>query len=342
MKIRNLNKVESRRGFIKHVAAFGGAAWLAGNVANAIASPLNANAVPLNTNAIPGDWSKQMGLQLYTVRDLMLNDMEGTIAKVAEIGFKDIEPINYGTLSPKQYRDLFDKYGLRVPSTHGSATAGPDLEKQLEGFQTIGIKYTAIRPAPGANRPAGAQGGSAASATPRPAPPPATAESVKMTAQRHNENGKIAGKFGMKILVHNGTGEFELLADGKQTVYDVLLAETDPSLVAMELDITWASIAGQNIVELIKKHPGRFELWHASDATGMKNLDPKLTPNQRKPLCSLVPIGLGEIDYKSIFAHAETAGLRHYYVEQDNAAAWGDAMAATRTNFQGMTRVLTS
>src|SRR6266496_4967393 len=72
----------------------------------------------------------------------------------------------------------------------------------------------------------------------------------------------IAKKFGMKILIHNHTQEFEFLEGGKPRPYDILIAETDPVLVALQLDIGWASVAGQKIVGMFKKSPGRFELWH--------------------------------------------------------------------------------
>src|SRR5204863_543677 len=123
-----------------------------------------------------------------------------------------------------------------------------------------------------------------------PARPRQSVESVKRAAAQHNEHGKITKKFGMKILIHNHTQEYELLDDGKTTQYDVLLAETDPALVAMQLDIGWASVAGQNILQMFRKNPGRYELWHVKDAVGMKGIDPRLTPDERRPKTKLVPV----------------------------------------------------
>jgi len=287
--------------------------------------------------AAPG-WKNQMGLELYTVRNLLDKDFEGTIARVAELGFREVEPVGYGGLDPRQFRALLDKYGLRAPSTHAGATAGPDLEKELEGHRIMGFQYTEVRAAPAARgggrgpvRPAGAP--------PQPRPRQSV-EAVKRAAAQHNANGKLTGKFGMKILIHNHTQEFELLDDGKTTQYDVLLAETDPALVAMQLDIGWASVAGQNILEMFRKNPGRFELWHVKDAIGIKGIDPTLTPDQRRPKTTLVPVGQGEIDYKAIFAQAAQAGLKHFCIEQDNAAEGGDAVAATKASYDGLIRIL--
>jgi sugar phosphate isomerase/epimerase len=144
----------------------------------------------------------------------------------------------------------------------------------------------------------------------------------------------------MKILVHNHTGEFEKLLDSPRTTYDVLLAETDPSLVTMQLDLGWTYIAGVDPVALFKQHPGRFELWHVKDVFGLKKVDPSLGPNARVSRMALVPVGTGHIDFKPAFANATLAGLKHFAVEQDNAAAWGDSLSAARVSYRNIVRML--
>lgn len=300
-----------RRSFLKSMAAGSGALMLSGNLAGAESF----------------DWRERMGLELYTVRDLIAQDLEGTLAKVAAIGYREVEPTDYGGLDPKQFRALLDRYKLSAPSTHAGATDGPDLEKQLAGFQIMGIQYTEIRGGGGGQ---GAGGGRA----------PRTEESVKREADQINKHGLIAKKFGMKMLIHNHTGEFERLEGGRLTQYDVLLRETDPSLVAMQLDIGWASVAGQNILQMFQKTPGRFELWHVKDATGIKSADPKATPDERRKTAKLVPVGQGEVDYHAIFAKAGQAGLRHFCIEQDNAAEGGDSMSAAQVSYQGLLKML--
>src|SRR4051794_27255742 len=280
------------------------------------------------------DWKKRMGLELYTVRDIMPKDYEGTLAKVAEIGYKEVEAADpYNNMEPKQYRALLDKYGLTMPSTHSGAVDGPGLEKQLEGFQIMGLKYTEVRGG-------GGLGAAPTAARPAGTPPARPVESANRQAAELNKYGAIVKKFGMKMLVHNHAGEFELLDDGKHTQYDVLLAETNPELVAMQLDVGWAAVAGQNILEMFAKHPGRFELWHVKDALGIKNADPKMSPTQRQRAAKLVPVGTGEVDYRAIFGAAKQAGLKHYVIEQDNAAEWGDSLAAARVSFQNLSRIL--
>jgi sugar phosphate isomerase/epimerase len=328
----------NRRTFLKEAAACTGALAIAASTARA------------------ADWKKQVGLELYTVRDLTAKDYEGTVAKVAEIGYKEVEAAtDYANLEPKQFRAMLDRYGLTMPSTHVGATAGPDLEKQLEGFQIMGIHYTEIRggggrgaargpvappAAPSAGGVAAGIAAGLAARGPRPGGSAQTEESVKLTAGQLNQNGKLVKKFGMKILVHNHTMEFQALEGSRLRPYDILLAETDPALVAMQLDIGWASVAGQDILEMFKTHPGRFELWHVKDAKGIKVMNAQMTQQERQRSAMLVPVGLGEVDYTPIFAAAGLAGMKHYCIEQDNAADWGDSVAAARKSYQNLVKML--
>jgi sugar phosphate isomerase/epimerase len=155
-----------------------------------------------------------------------------------------------------------------------------------------------------------------------------------------NKFGTIVQKFGMKILIHNHAGEFDLLDDGQTTQYDVLLKETDPALVTMQLDIGWAYIGGQDAIAMFKKNPGRYELWHVKDVKD-KDLDPKLTPSQRQRGAQIVAMGEGDIDYKMVFAHASLAGLKYFVIEQDTAGQGGrDALEDCRVAYQNLSKIL--
>jgi sugar phosphate isomerase/epimerase len=306
------------------------------------------------------DWKEHVGLELFTVRDAMTagKPYEDTLAKLAAIGYKEVEPANgYNGMEPKAFRAMLDRYGLSMPSTHSGATGATqaEVEHVLDGFQIMGIKYTEISIGPGRGGGRGGRGGPGAAGRGGPggrgrggpgrgfgAPqPPQSVDSVKQRAAALNADGRIAARFGMKILVHNHAQEFNLLDDGKTTTYDVLLAETDPSLVAMQLDIGWASVAGQDILGMFRKTPGRFELWHVKDIAHLADLDGTLQPGQRMGQAMLVPVGLGDVDYKTIFENARLAGLKHFCIEQDNAAAWGDSVAAARVSYENLTsRVL--
>jgi sugar phosphate isomerase/epimerase len=342
----------TRRQFLQEATAGSAAAFLAARRA-----PLEA---AHSVQAPP--WASRIGLELYTVRDLLASDYEGTLAKVAAIGYTEIEPTSYNNLSPKEFRALLDRYKLSVPSTHAPARgSGADLEKQLEGFQIMGIKYTEIQAggpgrgtaAPDPRRPATLPpGGYFDAGTGRvrnafqeteafgPYQVPGALDAAKRRAGQLNQDGRIAQKYGMKLLVHNHTVEFEKLTDSPRTLFDVLVSETDPALVTMQLDLGWAHIAGVDPLALFKAHPGRFELWHVKDVFGLKTVNPSLGPNARVSSMAIVPVGTGHIDFKPAFAQASLAGLKHFVIEQDNAAAWGDSLAAARVSFRNLKEML--
>lgn len=332
---------QQRRDFLKRMFACGGATMIAGSLGEALAQTAP-------------DWTKQIGLELFTVRDAMQTDFEGVLAKIASFGYKEVEPASgYNNMSPKEFRAMLDRYGLAMPSTHSGLPAGDTIEARLEGGQVMGLQYVE-------NLGGGAGGGRGAAGTPGGASPAGrgaavagrgpggpgrgagqSVETVKRQAQTLNENGKVAQKFGMKMIVHNHTQEFAPLTDKPEMrAYDVLLAETDPALVVMQLDIGWASVAGQDILGMFKKNPGRFECWHVKDAKGIKAMSPSLTQGQRQQTADLVPVGQGEVDYKPIFAAASVAGMKHFCIEQDNASQWGDSVAAAHVSFNGLVRAL--
>lgn len=343
--------MRTRRQFLRDAAL--------ASAAGIVASRVQASSQP--AAALP--WRSRVGLELYTVRDLLMTDFEGTLAKVAEIGYTEVEPTSYNNMAPKDFRALLDRLKLTVPSTHAPARGtGAELERQLEGFQVMGIKYTEIAAPPPSS-------GGAAAPDPRrpitlapggyfdagsgrvrnafketeafgPYQPPVSLQSVKERAAQLNAHGKLAQKFGMKLLVHNHTGEFEKLTDSPRTSFDVLIEETDPALVTMQLDLGWTYIAGVEPIPLFKAHPGRFELWHIKDVFGLKTVNRSLGPNARVSSMALVPVGTGHIDFKPIFAQARLAGLQHFVIEQDNAAAWGDSLAAARVSYQNLASLL--
>jgi sugar phosphate isomerase/epimerase len=108
----------------------------------------------------------------------------------------------------------------------------------------------------------------------------------------------------------------------------------------MQLDIGWASVAGQDILGMFKKSPGRFELWHVKDAAGIPHMTPQMTQAQRMSDADLVPVGFGAVDYKTIFASAQLAGMKHFCVEQDNANSWGDSVAAAKVSYDNLQKIL--
>ncbi|HEX8849827.1 MAG TPA: TIM barrel protein, partial [Gemmatimonadaceae bacterium] len=173
-----------------------------------------------------------------------------------------------------------------------------------------------------------------------PPPPAPTLDAVQREIAIYNEVARAAKPYGITVIVHNHTMEFAKLPDGR-TPFDIMLAELDPSLVALELDIGWSTVAGQNALSLFAAHPGRFPLWHVKDMANLAAVNAQGDDElARMRNAKIVPLGQGEIDYGPIFARAGTAGLRHYFVEQDTAPDSGDSIAAARASFEGLRRIL--
>ena len=347
-----------RRTFLYTVAAIGAGAFVSG-CARQLPGGMAASGAAGSSGSL-ASFRARIGLQLFTVRDRFPNDYPGTLMSVAKIGYKEVQPtISYGTHTLPQIKEYLDRAGLVAPTTHVSPPSGPDLERTLDAYAAIGHRYTTVNlrarggggggagGAQGGGAPGGASGAAPAAtgaapapAAPRPAAPRQTLDAAKRTAQQLNDIGRITQKHGIKVIVHNHTEEFEPLADSSQRPYDILLAETDPSLVAMELDIGWATVAGQNALELFKRAPGRFEIWHVKDVAGLSSLNGLANQSERHRAARIVPLGQGEIDYRPIFAQASLAGMKHFYVEQDSAPQSGDSLAAAATSYRNLSKLL--
>ena len=343
----------TRRAFLRDVAVYGSMLTFSSVVTQSAEIPLNGAQLPPGAAPLP----KQIGLGLYTVRDLMTDSTayQTVLAKVAEIGYKEIEPadrtdakgVAYAALEPKAFRALLDQNGLSMPSTHSSAIDGPDLEKQLEGFQIMGIKYTeVIQPS---SPHATASAPTAAPAPPNrgrgsvslPPPPSRSMDTVKKMVDEINGHAQITKRFGIKMLVRMDIDVFVPLADHPDMMpYEVIADNTDPELVTMQIDIGWAAVCGQNIVEMFKRNPGHYELWHVKDAVGILGSTPNMSLSDRRRASYFVPAGLGQVDLKSLFANANLAGLKHIGIEQDNAATWGDSLAAARVNYNNVMKMI--
>lgn len=237
----------------------------------------------------------RIGLVGFTVRASMPTDAEGTLASLAQCGFQNIEPSgrvgNFYGYTSAELAPLTDDAGLAVPSIGVSQS---DLENDLDGViaeaQAIGAQYVRI---------------SGSSSW--------THADFSRTAALLNEVGATLKEHGITVAYHNHGWEFETVEDGVSG-YDVLVRETDPELVTMELDVYWAAGAGVGAVELFRTYPGRFELLHLKD---------------RAADGSFADVGEGTIDFAEIFANASLAGARYGFTEHDQPSPDGITSACT-------------
>ncbi len=226
---------------------------------------------------------KPIGLQLYTVRNEMEKDFEGSLAKVAQIGYKEVEFAGYFGRTPQQVKEILKKNGLKTPSSHiGLDLFEQDLPKTLETGKILGQEYLVCPSLPEPRRK--------------------TVDDFKKLAELFNRLGAECKKAGMGFAYHNHNFEFQPIEG--QMPYDLLLQNTDPKLVNMEMDLYWVVKANQDPVQFFEKYPGRFALVH------VKDMD--TTPQK-----GFAEVGRGNMDFKRIFGASKKAGIKHYIVEQD-------------------------
>ena len=243
----------------------------------------------------------RVGLQLYTVRDLMKKDFEGTIAKVAQTGYKEVEFAGYFGKSPQETRKILDANNLVSPSEH---VAYDVVEKKwpqtLEAAHTIGQTFVVCPWIDVSLRK--------------------EASTWKRAVELFNRAGEASQKAGIQFAYHNHAFEFEPSpALGGKLIYDFLLAETDPKLVKMEMDLCWITVGGHDPLEYFNRYPGRFPLVHVKDwsTKGPAGNDYGGATGAKSKPGHIADPGQGEVDFKRIFAASDKAGIQHYFVEND-------------------------
>jgi sugar phosphate isomerase/epimerase len=245
---------------------------------------------------------ERVGLQLYSVRDLMKADVPGTLAKVAAIGFKEVEFAGLFGQAPKDVRAMLDKNGLTAPASHVDwATVEKRLPETLETAKVLGHQYIIV-PWVGEEE--------------RKQP-----DIWKRAADLFNKAGADSQKAGIQFAYHQHGFEFvPSKALGGKLPYDYLLENTDPKLVTMELDICWTVAAEQDPVAYFKKYPGRFPLIHVKDwlkdGSDAKPYAGALGPGT-KFTGRMTNVGGGSVDWKRVFAASQQGGVKHFIVEHD-------------------------
>jgi sugar phosphate isomerase/epimerase len=240
---------------------------------------------------------EKVGVQLYTVRDQLKADFDGTLSKVSAIGYKEVEFAGYFDQTPQQVRAAIDKYGLRSPSCHvqWDVLTPEKFPAEIESAKTIGQSYIVNPWIPEEQRK--------------------TEDDWKRATDVFNRCGAECKKAGLQFAYHNHWFEF-LPVNGKLP-YDTLLTQCDPDLVKMEMDLCWITTAGADPLKYFDRYPGRFPLVHVKD---VKTL-PKITTGGAQNFgdtVDLTEVGSGIIDWKRIFAASDKAGIKHYIVEHDH------------------------
>jgi len=243
----------------------------------------------------------QPGIQLYSVRDQMAKDFEGTLAAVREAGFVEVESAALPKKSAAEIRKALDSAGLKCVSSHrGFEDVTKNLDATTEFEKTIGVSYI-ICPGPGRRNPpaAGArhQG--------------LSIDDWKYNGEEFNKTGEKLKKAGITFGYHNHWLEFQPV-DGK-VPYEELLAVCEPDKTTFEMDLGWVVVAGHDPVALMQKYPHRFSMFHVKDF--------HLPPNMsfaKHDQAKVTELGRGSIDYRPIFVQAaKNQKITHAFVEQE-------------------------
>jgi sugar phosphate isomerase/epimerase len=267
--------------------------------------------------------SAGIGLQLYTIRDAMATDVPGSLKKVADAGYKYIELAGYADgkfygYAPADFKKLVNDLGMEILSSHTQVEAqGITLEnaqKMAADHAQLNVKYC-IQPWVVEEART-------------------TIDSYKKMVADWNKVGGIMKEHGIQFGYHNHNFEFDTV-EGKIPYYDIMLPELDKKLVTMEIDLFWTTKAGQNPVEIFKKYPGRFQLFH------MKDMYTKEAPYYTTVgEDDFAPVGEGVINFKEILAAGNIAGLKYMIVEEDLSKA-GDPFKDIQTSITNLkTKIL--
>ncbi|MCK0127633.1 sugar phosphate isomerase/epimerase [Erythrobacter sp. F6033] len=239
-----------------------------------------------------------LGVQLYTVRDLFEADPRATLEALAGIGFKDCETAGLFDHEAADIRAMMDDLGLMSRSAHVRLPQlRDDFSTAIEEAKVLGQDRLYLGWIPEEER---------------------TLDKYRALAELLNQRGEEAKAADMMVGYHNH--EFEFIDEAGTNGYDILLAETDPELVTMEIDFFWAAEAGIEPASLFEKAPGRFTSCHIKDRTSSGEM---------------VSVGDGTIDFASHFALAEKAGLERFYVEHDNP---NDPLASVGRSYAHLTK----
>lgn len=248
-----------------------------------------------------GDFEGPLGLQLWSVREQLEDDLPGTLAWVREQGFTEVELAGTQGLSAEAFRQALDRAGLRATAMHvpyerlQEDMEGAFAEAQTLGATDIGVAWI-------------------------PHDGPFTAELARQTAADFNLWGSTAVDYGLRFYYHNHGYEFRPDADGT-IPFDVLMEETDPATVFYEMDVFWTVHPGVDPVELLRRYPDRWKLMHIKD---MAEGTPTGDFSGGAPAEAQVVVGTGQIDIAAVLAAAEEVGVEKYYVEDETTDPVGN------------------
>jgi sugar phosphate isomerase/epimerase len=241
----------------------------------------------------------KVGIQTYTLREAMAEDFVGTLQMIKDVGYDYVElnGRNFADRSPADLKLILNDIGLPSPITHvdydslaNRASEVADVASALECSHVI-LPWISDE-----------QRGR---------------DQYKVHAEMLNQAGEVLKASNITVGYHNHQFEFFDLGGG-ETGMNILLSETDPDLVAFELDLFWAALTGANIVELFEQHPGRFKMCHIKDLSGDASPFRDSLDFPAIVQAVMVNVGEGDLPFEDYFAANDVSGMEYFIVEHDN------------------------
>ena len=277
------------------------------------------------SSCVPGEKKNSIGLQLYSLRDQLRrengpdfekSEIVKVLEAVAKAGYDKLECFGYKNetifgIPYKEFNTVVKDLGMRITSGHYSTGYNStdkgnlrnDWERAVADAKEVGQEYVVVPYLDGDERK--------------------TIDDYKKVCELLNKGAEVCQRYGVRLGYHNHEFEFQKIED--QIPYDVMLSELDPKLVAMELDIYWIVYAGYNPIDYFSKYPSRFELWHVKD---MEKKDRDINAD----------VGTGSIDFAALIKHANHAGLKHYFIEQEDYPV--SALESIKVSFDNFNKML--
>lgn len=229
--------------------------------------------------------AKGVGVQVYSVRDALGKDFNGSMKKLADIGYTFIEGYGMGTdgkilgKPAKEYKKIVDDLGMKMVSSHCAFVSTPELAAKLKDTAVAaGVSFATIPSLPGEWQ-----------------------NDYYKVADNLNKVGEMFKGTGIRLGYHNHSFEFKKTKDGEVPL-EILLNNTDKDLVTFQADLYWVTVGEYDPIKLIEKFPGRISSFHVKDANANKEQ---------------ATIGTGTIDFEAIFNAGKKAGLEYYYIEDE-------------------------
>lgn len=242
-----------------------------------------------------GDFDGPLGLQLYSIRHAMQDDVPGTLAWVRNAGFEEVELAGTYGLTPEEFKRELDEAGLKATSMHSGYERFRDsLDVVLDEAELFGVDHVGIAwiPHEGAF----------------------TVEQARQAAADFNEFGRAASERGLTFFYHDHGYEFQPAEDGT-IPFDVLLADTDADDVKYQMDVFWTYHPGADPAALLREHAGRWVSLHIKD---MREGTPTGDYSGNSAPETKVPVGTGQINWPEVLDAAADAGVERYYIEDES------------------------